>query len=123
MVVDDEAGIREVICLALESGGHDCLTAADGGEALALVSAHGSEVCGVITDLHMPEMNGVELIRHLRETRPELPIMVSSGSISSEDRLTLAELGVVDVLPKPYTAKELLRHVESMICGGYCVRH
>jgi two-component system cell cycle sensor histidine kinase/response regulator CckA len=113
LVVDDEPGIREVMALALIAGGHQCIAAADGAEALAEVVKH-HEIQGVITDLHMPKMDGLALLRRLREERPELPVVVCSGSISDECRHELADLGVTSILRKPYTAKQLLQCVEPM---------
>ena len=112
LVVDDEPGIREVMALALIAGGHQCIAAADGVEALLEIERH-EEIQGVITDLHMPKLDGLELVRKLREARPELPILVCTGCVSDAGRLALHELGV-PILPKPYTASQLLRCVDSM---------
>jgi CheY-like chemotaxis protein len=121
LVVDDEVGIREVLCLALAAGGHECITAADGREAINVFLEHESEICGVITDLKMPEMDGFELVRRLRETRADLPIVVSSGSITEEQRQVLAELNVHDVLLKPYTARQLLDAIEPIVQPNPCI--
>ena len=112
LVVDDEPGIREVMALALIAGGHHCIAAADGMEALLEVGRH-EEIQGVITDLHMPKLDGLELVRRLREARPDLPIVVCTGCISDAARIALHELGV-PILAKPYTATQLLRCAESM---------
>ena len=112
LVVDDEPGIREVMALALMSGGHHCIAAADGLEALAEFEKH-EEIEGVITDLHMPNLDGLELVRRLREARPEVPVLVCSGCVPDACRIVLHELGV-PILQKPYTASQLLRCVDSM---------
>ncbi len=112
LVVDDEPGIREVMALALIAGGHHCIAAADGMEALAEVAKH-EEIEGVITDLHMPKLDGLELVRRLREARPDLPVVVCSGCIPDAHRVALHEMGI-SILPKPYTASQLLRCVDSM---------
>jgi two-component system, cell cycle sensor histidine kinase and response regulator CckA len=119
LVVDDEPGIREVMALALIAGGHHCIAAADGMEALAEILKH-HEIQGVITDLHMPKCDGLALIRTLHEARPDLPVVVCTGCIGDECRQSLADLGVLAILPKPYTATQLLRCVESMMHAG-CV--
>jgi two-component system, cell cycle sensor histidine kinase and response regulator CckA len=120
LVVDDERGIREVLVLSLEMGGYRCIPAEDGVAALAAFDSGENEVGLVITDLNMPEMDGISLVRHLRERRPALPIVVSSGCITDEHRVTLAELGVAAVLAKPYTATQLLQCVDPIVraeCG------
>lgn len=113
LVVDDEPGIREVMALMLIAGGHHCIAAADGEEALADVVKH-EEIQGVITDLHMPKMDGLALLRRLREERPNLPVVVCTGHVTDECRHELAELGVTSILPKPYTVEQLLECIEPM---------
>jgi two-component system, cell cycle sensor histidine kinase and response regulator CckA len=120
MVVDDEAGIREVMALALAAGGHECVAAAGGQEALSVFREREAEIQGVITDLHMPAMDGITLVRQLRELCPGLPIVISSGSISEEDRHAMDELGITSVLPKPYTVTQLLQCVEPMMDSAPC---
>jgi CheY-like chemotaxis protein len=120
LVVDDESGIREVMTLALEAGGHNCVAAADGREALEVFRAREEDIHGVITDLNMPEMDGISLVRHLRELRPELPIVVSSGCITEESRHALEDLGVTAMLAKPYTATQLLQCVEPLLDPAVC---
>ena len=118
LVVDDEAGIREVMTLALQAGGYECIAVANGQEALDACRSSEVGIHGVITDLHMPEMDGIRLVKELREIRPALPIVVSSGLMSEEDRRTFVRLGVETFLPKPYTASQLLRSVESLMCAA-----
>jgi CheY-like chemotaxis protein len=114
LVVDDEPGIREVMALALISGGYHCIAAADGMEAMAEILKH-QEIQGVITDLNMPKCDGFALIRTLRESRPDLPVVVCTGCVGDEGRQALADLGVLAILPKPYTATQLLHCAESLI--------
>jgi CheY-like chemotaxis protein len=120
LVVDDESGMREVLMLSLEIGGYRCIAAADGREALAAFDYGQDQIGAVITDLNMPEMDGIRLLRELRARAAGLPVVVSSGCISDEDRNTLESLGATAILAKPYTATQLLRCVESIIpaeCG------
>jgi CheY-like chemotaxis protein len=115
LVVDDERGIREVLILSLEMGGYRCIAAADGREALAAFDAGPDQIGAVITDLNMPEMDGITLLRELRARASCLPVVISSGCIREEDRGTLESLGVAAILAKPYTATQLLRCVEAII--------
>lgn len=115
LIVDDEPGIREVMALSLETGGYGCIAAADGREALAICAERGEKIDAVITDLHMPNVDGITLIRHLRELRPELTIMVSSGQITEEKQVTLGTLRVTAIIAKPYTATQFLQVVRQAL--------
>lgn len=115
LVVDDEPTIREVMSLTLEADGYRCVCVAGAREALEVVEKRGREIQCMITDLHMPEMDGIELIRKLRESGAgaKMEVVVSTGYIGDEEREALAELGVTTTLAKPYTCAELLSQVRS----------
>lgn len=113
LVVDDEPSIREVMSLTLEADGYRCICAADAKEALKLVELRGREIQCMITDLHMPEMNGIELIRKVKESGANMDVVVSTGYVGEEDREALQELGITSTLSKPYTSAELLMRVRS----------
>ena len=78
-MVDDEPSIREVAQLILESHGYKVLVAEDGPEALALFAQQAGKVAAVVTDLAMPLMNGLMLVRALRRIEPGLKIIISTG--------------------------------------------
>ena len=113
LVVDDEPTIREVMSLTLESDGYRCICAADAREALELVKLRGREIQCMITDLHMPEMDGIELIKKVRETGAQMDVVISTGYLGDEDREALRQLGVTATLSKPYTGAELLSQVRA----------
>jgi CheY-like chemotaxis protein len=111
LVVDDDGAIRESIRLALETSGMAVVTAESGERALEVFN---TSFNGVIVDLLMPGMNGLETITALRARAPELPIIVVSGSLvqagrGAEDLLRMA-LGLhgVAILAKPFKLSELL---------------
>src|SRR4051794_4441840 len=83
LVVDDDAEMRKMLAMVLRVGGYQVDTA-DGGEQALLLSA-GAMPDVVVTDLHMPGMDGVELLRKLRAIVPDLPVIVltASGGITS----------------------------------------
>jgi PAS domain S-box-containing protein len=109
LVVDDEAGIRDIAKTTLETFGYRVLTAEDGTAAVALYAAHPGEVQAVITDMMMPFLDGAATIRALRKLDPQVSIIASTG-LSAGMRTEDAEtLGVRLVLPKPYTAETLLQ--------------
>jgi len=117
LVVDDEAGILQITRRMLESHGYRVLTADDGTTALTEMSRHASAVALVITDVLMPFMDGVQLIRALRKLSPGLKVIASSGALGlpgQKDRTDeVLALGVKHILHKPYSVETLLRSVHE----------
>ncbi len=117
LVVDDEAGILQVTRRMLEAHGYRVLTADDGTTALTEMSRHASEVALVITDVMMPFMDGVQLIRALRKLSPGLKVIASSGALGlpgQKDRTDeVLGLGLKHILHKPYSVETLLRTVHE----------
>ena len=106
LIVDDESSMREAISLCLEAGGYTSTGASGGVEALAAIKGDRA-IRGVITDLHMPGFDGIELIKRVRQSRPRLRIVVCSGHVSDGDRQDLTDLGV-PILHKPFSLAQLL---------------
>lgn len=109
VVVDDERGIANSLQLILNISGYQCEVAYSGEEALQVVAATDPDV--VISDVVMPEMNGIELATRLRESHPRLRVILLSGNAVTQDLLTEAgsTVGEILILPKPYSPPELLR--------------
>ena len=107
LVVEDESRIAELVVLLLEDQGHKAAHAGNGRVAWELISAQPDAFDGVIMDLSMPEMDGLELARRLRAQGFTKPIMVMSGRVSEEDYQQLASLGVSEVINKPFDSKTL----------------
>ena len=107
LVIEDNADLRDYLRLALRSGGYEVLTARNGKEALALLDGH--PLHAVVTDLFMPEMDGIETIAALRRSMPGVRVIAMSGR-PGVDYLTVAkELGVSHALRKPFEIDELLK--------------
>ena len=90
MVVDDEDLLRELLAEQLEETGYKVLVAADGDEALALLAA-GEAVDVLLTDLSMPGIDGIALIRAAQEARPGLPAVLLTGYASDGAALAVGE--------------------------------
>jgi len=108
LVIDDEVAVRKVIVRMLTSAGHEVTAAPDGAAGLRLWREAGADL--VLTDLHMPEMNGLEVIRALRAAEPTLPVVAMSGTGAAREDLTQAvqQLGSVGILGKPFSWDELI---------------
>jgi DNA-binding NtrC family response regulator len=100
LVIDDDPDLTDVLALILESVYHTKV-ANSPGEALQCIQSE--DFCLVITDLNMPQMNGVELIRRIRKSKPLLPIMIMTGHGKDEPEVIAAlEAGGNAVLQKPF---------------------
>src|SRR5690606_29843779 len=82
------------------------ITAADGNEALHVWNARRDEIGLLAVDLHMPGMDGIALLRSIRATSSDVPVVAFSGNISEEQRQELHGLGVHNVLAKPFLYEE-----------------
>lgn len=116
MIVDDDPGIRRALQLLLSKAGYRVTQASDGLEALRLWRDHGGDL--VITDLHMPEKNGIETIVELLTHTPGVPIIAMSGGGQTR-RLDLLGnatlLGAVLTIEKPFTLTEMLALVKRAL--------
>jgi CheY-like chemotaxis protein len=117
LVVDDEAAIRTVLRHTLEARDYRVLLAADGQQALALFLQHRAEVRLVLTDLMMPKMNGVALIRALRGFDPKLKFIAMSGLQDRDRNQELAAFGVTEVLAKPASPEEILAALQRQFAA------
>ena len=118
LVVDDEAPVLRAISLALEAHNYRVLTAHDGREALAVFAQHREGIRLVVTDIMMPGMSGVALIRALRALEPGLRIIAASGLHDQDRRDELALLGVTAILAKPCGQTELSSAVRKELAAG-----
>jgi CheY-like chemotaxis protein len=117
LVVDDEAAVREIAKVTLESFGYRTVEAANGAEAIALYVQRKEEIRLIISDMDMPVMNGATMIRVLEQINPEIRVISASGMISLSKAhapdISLSPFRVI--LPKPFTAAELLRTVQRVL--------
>lgn len=112
LVVDDEAAIRKVVRDALENAGHEVETAVDGEEAQALLAA--GEFDLVITDLNMPRVDGLELVRRIRTDR-SVPILVLTVRQEEREKVRLLDAGADDYVTKPFGVAELLARTRALL--------
>jgi PAS domain S-box-containing protein len=113
LVVDDEVAVRELARRALVGWGCRVLEAADGVEAIELVSRHGPPDL-VLTDLMMRGMDGATLARRLRARWPDLPILIMSGRLDQQERIEAA-VAESEMIEKPFTPEHLVRAVHAAL--------
>jgi DNA-binding response OmpR family regulator len=118
LVIDDDHLVRYTLSKILQRNGYDVTTASDGKRAMAVFRDERPDV--VITDIIMPEQEGIETILMIRAERPEVKIIAISGGARSYniDYLNMAEaLGADDVILKPFEAEELLSRLARFDFG------
>lgn len=116
LVIDDEAPIRAMLQQVLERSGHEVAVATEGAEGLTLFRAKPADL--VITDIFMPEKEGIETILELRKQSPQTKIIAISGGgrAGKLDFLTTAKnLGAHQTLAKPFERQELLDAVNAVL--------
>jgi two-component system, chemotaxis family, chemotaxis protein CheY len=117
LIIDDEADVREVLRLHLESVNLNVIEAENGEEAIKLMKSGANllQVGLILCDIRMPKVNGVEAIEYLKENAPSIPIIVVTGYPDSELAVSLLKKGVKDYLVKPLEKEKLLAKVKEAL--------
>lgn len=116
LLVDDEPGFREIARYQLAAAGYDVTTAADGVEAIETLQPTSSRPLDlVISDVRMPRMDGLELLRWVRQHRPEVEVILLSAVIDVDQALQAVRDGAVDFMTKPVRRAELEARVHRCI--------
>jgi response regulator RpfG family c-di-GMP phosphodiesterase len=106
LIVDDDAQVREVLHQMFLSGGYECLLASDGDEAVERFTASRPEL--TVTDLKMPRMDGVSVVRAIRGLDEDAAVMVLTGAPDVKTAIESLKLGAYDFIMKPVNVDELL---------------
>jgi two-component system, NtrC family, response regulator PilR len=105
LVVDDERSMREFLTICLGRAGHEVTAVGGGAEAIAKISAEGFDL--VITDLTMPQVGGMDVLRHvMRQETPPLVLMITAFA-TAETAIEALKLGAYDYLNKPFKVEEI----------------
>ncbi|MFE9286059.1 MULTISPECIES: response regulator transcription factor [Streptomyces] len=112
LVVDDDPTVAEVVAGYLERAGHVVDRAGDGPTALELAGAHRPDL--VVLDLMLPGMDGLEVCRRLRGAGP-VPVVMLTARGDEDDRILGLEVGADDYVTKPFSPRELVLRVESVL--------
>jgi len=113
LVVDDERNIVELARLYLSKDGFRVLTAADGQRALELVQQERPDL--VVLDLMLPQVDGWEVCRRLRQAGNEVPIIMLTARSDEVDRIVGLEMGADDYMAKPFNPRELAARVKAVL--------
>ncbi|MCC7139256.1 MAG: PAS domain S-box protein [Planctomycetes bacterium] len=115
LVVDDDDAVREVVARMLAGAGHRVLQAADGAEGVAALRAHADDVALVVLDLTMPGMSGEETLRALREVRPDVRVVVTSGYTQQDAAARLRGAPPDGFVQKPFDRADLLARIDAVL--------
>jgi DNA-binding response OmpR family regulator len=114
LIIDDNAALREVLRVGLETAGHTVREMRNGRDGIRAFRKEPSDL--VITDIYMPERDGLELIEALRRTHPQVKILAMSGASGTMDYLNRARLlGAAMVIRKPFEMPVLLKTVRDLL--------
>jgi DNA-binding NtrC family response regulator len=111
LLVDDEVEFLEVLSERLRMRGLDVTSATSGREALEIVEERTFDA--VVLDLAMPGLDGIETLRRLHETQPELQVMILSGRATVQTAVEATKLGATDIFEKPTDVDTLVERIRS----------
>ena len=114
MLADDEIMLRDLLAELLESAGYNVIKVNTGIEALKVLTEE-LKVDLVILDYNMPEMNGLECSEKIRSLNFTMPVILSSGSMSLNEKYDLKKAGITSLLTKPYEFDTMLQTIQKLI--------
>lgn len=114
LVAEDEQAIREFIVINLKRAGYDTIEAADGVEALQQYESCGGNIAVALLDIMMPNMDGLELCKRLREKNNVLGIIMLTAKTQEMDRVSGLLNGADDYVTKPFSPSELMARVDAI---------
>ncbi|MEI6632315.1 MAG: sigma-54 dependent transcriptional regulator [Chlamydiota bacterium] len=113
LIVDDEESIRTSLSILLKKDGYSVSEAADANEALGMLDASCYDL--VITDLNMPEMGGIDLLRHVKKEHPDAEVIILTAYGSIQSAVEAIKIGGCDYLTKPIESKDILIRVGNAL--------
>ncbi|MEQ1875124.1 MAG: sigma-54 dependent transcriptional regulator [Bdellovibrionia bacterium] len=113
LVVDDEESIREFLDIMLRKEGYEVTLAEDGAKAIDLLKKKTFDM--VISDLQMPNVTGMELLKHVREGHPELLFMIITAFGTTESAVEAMKMGAYDYLTKPFKIDEVRLNISNAL--------
>ncbi len=109
--IEDDSKTAESVEMILQAEGHDCDTARSGEIALELARA--TEYDLILLDIGLPEMDGYEVLNHLRRAGVTTPVIIQSGLVLLKNKVK--DLGVEDCLTKPFGRRDLAQSIENAV--------
>lgn len=120
LVVDDEDPIRDLVVGFLERLGHQCVRATDGIDALDKIKEN--KIDAIVTDIKMPQMDGITLTKEILQQYPGVPVMVMTGFAEEYTAANAISAGARDFIQKPFSVEEFTIRFNKMIKDSQTVR-
>lgn len=114
LIAEDDDKTRTALCVSLEAAGYDVIAVADGKAAVERFSASTEPIDLIILDVLMPKLDGFQVCQALRKVS-DVPIIIATVLGSSSDRVTGLEMGANDYIVKPFSTKELIARIRSIL--------
>ena len=115
LIVDDESAIREMVTMALEMAGYNCLQAADARAAHTLIVDKRPDL--ILLDWMLPDISGIELARRLKkdDTTAAIPVIMLTAKVEEDNKILGLESGADDYITKPFSPRELLARLKAVL--------
>lgn len=113
LIIDDEAGLRETLGRILQRAGCDTEVAANGPQALELIQQHNFDLAYL--DLHLPGMDGIQILKEIRQHQPKLPVIMLTGYGTLQSAVEALRLGANDYLLKPFDPEVLVARTRVIL--------
>lgn len=113
LVIEDEPAISNFICRALSANDYKSIPAASGKEGLSLFFSHTPDL--VLLDLGLPDIDGLEVLRQLRDLPREIPVIIISARDRESEKVTALDMGADDYVVKPFGVSELLARIRTTL--------
>jgi serine/threonine protein kinase/CheY-like chemotaxis protein len=113
LIAEDEDALRKIFARSLRSVGHEVIEAANGKDAVELLPQHAFDA--IVTDIRMPDVDGVELLREVHETQPDVPVLLLTGAPALETAMKAVEYRAFEYLTKPVDLARLAASVARAV--------
>lgn len=119
LVAEDDRNTNKLICAVVRKMGHEPLAAFDGKQALDLIDAHHPDM--LVSDVMMPKLDGMQLVRELREAGYDLPILMLTAKNAQADKNEGLDIGADDYLTKPANLRELALRIRALLRRAHII--
>ncbi|OME92376.1 hypothetical protein BK123_17065 [Paenibacillus lautus] len=123
LLVDDETRIRTILRMYLELEGFIVEEAPSGIEAIQRYWENHANYDLIVLDWLLPDMNGIEVCKYMKQTQPDIPILMLSGRSEERDRIEGFEAGADDYVIKPFSPREIVLRIQNMITRVYSLNN
>lgn len=115
LIIEDEQAIREMVCLALDQAGFECVQAADAGEAQRQILTGVPDL--ILLDWMLPGMSGIDYARRLRQEKltQAVPVVMLTARTQEEDKVRGLDTGADDYITKPFSPRELIARIKALL--------